>query len=274
MMGKRMLALMLALLFALLVFAGCARNPDDVVGMVGETPIYRWYFEYRLRQQLKGYETYAGVDLTEPAYKKQYKEYKQNILSAQVGEAAMKETARKQGLYNLTAEQEAEIDQKYLDVYNKAIDALMVQYGTDENGRRKAEQSYNDTLKDAGMTADRMRSVLRDEYVLGLLYDSLGIKHDVTEEEIRAYFDEQVTAQTKALTDNPNAFTENQPDVAIVIPQGTMETARIMLQVYGQAEGGSYQSPADHKTGGIRIHARGQERRQGFHCGDHQKGRP
>lgn len=229
-MGKRTLAFALALLFALLVFTGCARNPEDIVGMVGETPVYRWYYEYKLKQQLKGYEQYAGVDLTLPAYKKEYKEYKQNILSAQVGEAAMKEAARKQGLFDLTAEQESEIDNKYLEYYNKAIDALMVQYGEDENGRRKAEQAYIDSLKDAGMTPDRMRSVLRDDYVIDLFYDSLGIKHTVSEEEIRAYYDEQVAAQTKALADDPNSFATSQPDIAIVIPEGYVETARIMLK--------------------------------------------
>lgn len=229
-MGKRTLALALALLFALFVFTGCARNPEDIVGMVGETPIYRWYYEYKLKQQLKGYEQYAGVDLTLPAYKKEYKEYKQNILNAQVGEAAMKEAARKQGLYNLTAEQESEIDKKYLEYYNKAIDMLMAQYGDDENGRRKAEQAYTDSLKDAGMTPDRMRSVLRDDYVIDLFYDSLGVKHEVSEEEMRAYYDEQVAAQTKALADDPNSFATKQPDIAIVIPEGYVETARIMLK--------------------------------------------
>ncbi len=229
-MGKRTLALALALLFALFVFAGCARNPEDIVGMVGETPIYRWYYEYKLKQQLKGYEQYAGVDLTEPAYKKEYKEYKQNILNAQVGEAAMKDAARKQGLFNLTAEQESEIDKKYLEYYNKAIDTLMAQYGEDENGRRKAEQAYTDSLKEVGMTPDRMRSVLRDDYVIDLFYDSLGIKYKVSEEEIRAYYDEQVAAQTKALSDDPKSFATKQPDIAIVIPEGYVETARIMLK--------------------------------------------
>lgn len=229
-MGKRTLAFALALLFALFVFAGCARNPEDIVGMVGETPIYRWYYEYKLKQQLKGYEQYAGVDLTLPAYKKEYKDYKQNILNAQVGEAAMKEAARKQGLFNLTAEQESEIDKKYLEYYNKAIGILTAQYGEDENGRRKAEQAYTDSLKDVGMTPDRMRSVLRDDYVTDLFYDSLGIKHEVSEEELKAYYDEQVAAQTKALADDPNAFATKQPDIAIVIPEGYVETARIMLK--------------------------------------------
>jgi hypothetical protein len=106
----------------------------------------------------------------------------------------------------------------------------MAQYGDDENGRRKAEQAYTDSLKDVGMTPDRMRSVLRDDYVIDLFYDSLGVKHEVSEEEMKSYYDEQVAAQTKALADDPNSFATKQPDIAIVIPEGYVETARIMLK--------------------------------------------
>ncbi|HWR24355.1 MAG TPA: hypothetical protein VN366_12835, partial [Feifaniaceae bacterium] len=76
MTGKRMLAFLLALISVLLVAAGCAKNPDDIMGTVGETPIYRWQFDAALKNQLARYETMMGVDLTQPQYKSDFERYK------------------------------------------------------------------------------------------------------------------------------------------------------------------------------------------------------
>ena len=82
---KSKLALLLALAAVLFVFAGCADNSEDIVGIVGETPIYRWYYEAHLKKQLALYERNYGVDLSEPAYRTEYRNYCAKRRSAQNG---------------------------------------------------------------------------------------------------------------------------------------------------------------------------------------------
>jgi hypothetical protein len=50
------------------------------------------------------------------------------------GRRRLREAARKEGLYELTAEQETEIDQQYLKYYNETVTTFLEQYGTDEKG--------------------------------------------------------------------------------------------------------------------------------------------
>lgn len=229
MTGKRMLAFMLALISVLLVMAGCAKNPDDIMGMVGETPIYRWQYEASLKTQLARYETMMGIDLTQPQYEAEFKKYKENQLNFLVGEASMKEEARKLGLYELTAEQEQEIDAQYLKYYNDKIASFMEQYGSDEKGRRKAEQAYIDLLENSSLTPERMRIMMRDAYVITLLYDQLQPAGSITEEDVRAYYDEQLKIQQDSIAQSPTWFGENTPDIVIAAPDGYVETVRIAL---------------------------------------------
>ena len=229
MTGKRMLAFLLALISVLLVAAGCAKNPDDILGTVGETPIYRWQFDAALKNQLARYETMMGVDLTQPQYKSDFEKYKLNQLDFLVGEAAMKEEARKQGLYELTAEQEAEVDAQYLKYYNDKIASFMEQYGSDEKGRRQAEQAYIDLLENSSLTPERMRAMMRDAYVITMLYDQLEPAGSITEETIRDYYDEQLKAQQEGIASSPTWFGESTPNLVLDAPEGYVETVRITL---------------------------------------------
>ncbi len=222
------LALLLALAAVLFVFAACADTSGDIVGKVGQTPIYRWYYEAHLKKQLALYKLNYGVDLSEPAYKTEYKEYKENRLTDLVGITALKDTALKMGLFELSSEQEAEVDKKYLEYYNLAMSSFLSKHGTDEKGYRRAEQEYIDWLLANSLTPERVRSNIRDEYVLSLLYDSLGKARGATDEEIRAYYESQLITQREKAETEPGWFGENAP-VPIYVPLGYVETARLTL---------------------------------------------
>ncbi len=228
-MGKRILAFTLALFAVLFVFAGCADNSEDILGMVGQTPIYRWYYEAYLTKQLALYQKYKGIDLTAPAYRTQLKEYKAERLNELVGDAALREAARKEGLYELTAEQETEIDQQYLKYYNETVTTFLEQYGTDEKGRREAEQAYIDLLAKSSLTPERVRQTLRDNYVMGMLYKKLNQVREITDEDIRTYYDEQLQTQQESIAADPKWFGESTPIIEIVVPEGYVETVRLTL---------------------------------------------
>ena len=107
----RLLCFAAALCMILGVFTGCKDQSEDIIGKVGETPIYRWYYESRLINQLALQNKYNGVDITAAANSAKYESFKQSMLLEVATEAAMWEEARVQGLADLNDAQEAEIDQ-------------------------------------------------------------------------------------------------------------------------------------------------------------------
>jgi hypothetical protein len=69
MMGKRILAFTLGGLRCCLCLRVARTILRIILGMVGQTPIYRWYYEAYLTKQLALYQKYKGIDLTAPAYR-------------------------------------------------------------------------------------------------------------------------------------------------------------------------------------------------------------
>lgn len=231
MKGKRLLGMALALIMALGAFTGCAENnlDEEVVAVVGDTPIYKWYYQAHLTKQLALYKTYYGKDLTQPEYKSELKEYKENRLTDLVGEFALRDLAKKKGLYDLTAEQEAQIDQNYLDFYNQNMQGFLTQYGSDDEGRRKAEQAYVDWLASSSLTPERVRETMVDEIVLEQLYKELAANPEITEEALRAYYDEQLNTQKTEVEKDIKWLGTNKPDPILFAPEGYVETVRLAL---------------------------------------------
>lgn len=229
MKGIKLLALGFALVMALSIFAGCAANADAMVIRVGETVIPRWEFDAFMTRQLALYEKYNGIDLTQPQYKTEYAEYVDFRLEELVGEAAMREEARLLGLAALTAEEEAEVDQRYLDYYNQTLAGYMEQYGADDAGRKKAEQAYNDLLKASNLTPERMRASLRSAFIINKLIDYLTDGMPFSEEDVRAYYDSVLQTYQDECLKNPLWFGENYTDPLIYAPEGYRDTARISL---------------------------------------------
>ena len=227
MKGKKLLLLALAVLTMLGTLSGCAKSADEVLGMVGETPIYRWAYEKHLGEQLVLYEKYYGIDLTDKAYQSKYKEYKQARLNDLVGDAALKEEARVRGLYELTDAQELEIDQQYQQYYESKISTLLQEYGSNEEGRRQAEKAYTTMLEESWLTPERVRSLLKDEYVLNLLIAQLGKTLEITQEEIQQEYDRLLEDQKTNCEKDANWFGKNAPLVPVYIPEGYVKVMRI-----------------------------------------------
>ncbi|HWR22850.1 MAG TPA: peptidylprolyl isomerase, partial [Feifaniaceae bacterium] len=112
--------------------------------------------------------------------------------------------------------------------------SFMEQYGSDEKGRRQAEQAYIDLLENSSLTPERMRHMMRDAYVITMLYDQLQPAGSVTEEDVRSYYDEQLKAQQEGVASSPAWFGENTPDIVLAAPEGYVETVRITLDFTGK----------------------------------------
>lgn len=249
MRGTKWLVIAMALCMALSILAGCAKdNTQDILGTVGETPIYRWYFDAHLTKQLALYETYYGIDLTKASYKAQFEEYKVARLRDLVGLMAMKEDARVRGLYELSAEQQAHVDQLYSDYYNATIASFVEEYGADSAGLRKAEDAYLALLEASSLTPERMRQTLLDNYVLELLTQELASLEPVTDELIRQTYDANLAAQKEKFEADKTAFATSVLDSTIYIPEGYIETVRITKKFTVQQNNKIAQVDAIYKT--------------------------
>ena len=219
-----------ALCMILGVFTGCKDQSEDIIGKVGETPIYRWYYESRLINQLALQNKYNGVDITAAANSAKYESFKQSMLLEVATEAAMWEEARVQGLADLNDAQEAEIDQLYNKYFNRQIESYMDTYGHDDDGRKKAEQAYLDTLKTSNLTPERVRESLRYSYIANLLVTRHIEEDPITEDDLLEVYNDRLQSQQANYSENPLLFAKDVSDSTAYIPEGYYDTARIMLK--------------------------------------------
>lgn len=222
------LSLLMALLLVVSALAGCGSQPEEELAVVGETAVYRWQFERYMDEQLAYQLQFTGEDITKDAAA--YAEYKAARLEDLIGEAALKEEARKRGLYELTAEEEAQIDQQYLEYYNTSVTQLMEQLGGSDNAtRRKAENQFEDFLEENHLTPDRVRQIMLDDYVLEGLMTELAGETNVSEEEIRAEYDKLVETQKASTEEDPAWLGSTPPGVIVYVPEGYSKVIRMFV---------------------------------------------
>lgn len=210
----------MALLLLVGMFAGCSQNMNDALATVDGRPIYRWYYQIYLDKQRAFYQQLTGIDLTRPEYIDQYKDYKKSRLEDLIGMAAALNKAEELGFGKLTAEQEAALDTEYERNYQQTIESYMQQYGTDASARRKAEQDYDNWLKQMNLTADRIRQDNRDNYVLDQYYASVTEYGEVTDEEIQKQYDSLLNTQKTEIDKDPVYLSKHSGGVLVYFPEG------------------------------------------------------
>lgn len=221
----KLLALVLAAAMIMGIFAGCSSNSDDVLATVGNQTVYRWYYQLYLNQSLEQYRQYTGVDLTRQEYAEQYASYKETLLEDLVGEAAALQKAIDEGYGELTAADEAEIDADYEEYYQQQIQSYMAEYGTDDAGRRKAEEAFDQWMKKNNLTPERiMTYIVRKEHILDKYYQSITAYGEVTEEEIQEAYDSYLETQKNGCEEDPAYFGDNSPAVIVYYPEGYVRT--------------------------------------------------
>lgn len=227
---KRCVAVAMCILMAAGIFSACQSSPEDVVGKVGETPIYRWYYNAHLYDQLQLYLRNTGINLTLPAYSTELQQYKKYRLDELVGLFALIEEARVRGIDKLTQEQEAEVLARYGNYYDVMIAAYIKQYGTDEEGRRKAEEAYIAQLEKSSLTPERMRESMRLDYIAELMLQEIAASEPISDEELRTIYDERLKTEKETYEADPAEFALEASDYSIYIPEGYVETARIAIK--------------------------------------------
>ncbi len=229
---KRLALLMAFVLLVAGVLAGCGNQGEDVLAVVGETNVYRWQFDRYMDEQLVYQLQLTGHDITKDA--EAYREYKQTRLEDLIGEAALKEEARSRGMYDLTAEEEKQIDEQYLEYYNTSITQLMEQLGGDDTAtRRKAENQFEDFLKEHHLTPDRVREIMLDDYVLANLMEELSGEIDLSEEDLQEAYESMLETQKTSTEEDPSWLGTNTPSLLVYVPEGYVKVIRMFVSYSG-----------------------------------------
>lgn len=227
---RRLLLIVLSLSMIAALFTGCAKNDNDIIGMVGDTPIYRWYYEAYVQQQIEAYKYYRSIDLTTRENRSMLKEFRQVRLKELVGTFAILDEAIKQGLGELTAEEEQKIDQAYIEYYNTTIEGFLKKYEDTEEGRKKAEQDFEQLLKDSNLTPEYLRLSLRNDFIIEKMILREYPDLEPTEEDLKAYYQSTLETILEKQEEDPNWFGENYTDPLIYAPEGYRETIRIFIK--------------------------------------------
>jgi hypothetical protein len=218
-----------ALILLSVSLAGCAKNENEVLAMVRDKPIERWYYDLYVEQKLNQYQQYTGIDLTRPENAEDLAKYKKNWLEDLVGEAAALCKAEDLGFGSLTAEEEAELDNKYKTEYQQNVEAYMAKYGTDEAARRKAENEYDAWLKKNNLTTERIMKNDRDIYVVNKYFLSLNEGKEISDEEIKTEYDNLLQTQKSACDEDIGWFGDNPQVIPVYFPEGYVKVSRLQI---------------------------------------------
>lgn len=213
-------ALLLALLLVLTALSACQQDMDEAVATVDGRDIPRWYYLLYLNQQIELYKQILGKDMNSPDYASELPQFKANVLEELIGQAAALNKAYAAGCGDLTAQELAELEAKYQADYKANVDALMAEYGTDENARRKAELAYDERLRSLNLTPERYMESMKNELILSKYYNLVADTSEITDEDVQKHYEEQLQKQMDACKEDITSFGSETPYPILYYPEG------------------------------------------------------
>lgn len=213
-------ALLLALLFIFTALSACQKDMDEAVATVDGRDIPRWYYLLYLNQQMELYKQILGKDMNSADYASELPQFKANVLEELIGQYAALNKAYAAGCGDLTPEELSGLETKYQADYKANVDALMAEYGTDENARRKAEIAYDERLQSLNLTPERFMESMKNELILSKYYNLVAEKTEITDEDVKKNYEEQVQKQIDACTADITSFGAETPFPILYYPEG------------------------------------------------------
>jgi len=203
-MKSRVLALVLVSVMIALSMSGCKATVNDpVIGTVGDVEVrysdmYQFYSTYSL------YYNYGMITLMEGQTFGDY------LLNLMVEAALPLAVAYDKGM-TLTAEEEVHLEEHFEEEYQKVIEQAGASL---EEGATDAEikKAFLKTIKESGFTEKSYREALkmdlRDDMLIQKVLEEVYAEADVTDEDVKAWYDENLEADQVEFKSDLAAFYE------------------------------------------------------------------
>ncbi|MBC7265689.1 MAG: peptidylprolyl isomerase [Coriobacteriia bacterium] len=202
-------AAVLAALALAVSAVGCSSG--DVVAKVNGTKITRAEFDSIVEVAKKQDTTLASLKEGDP----QLLQYKRMILDSMIEAEMVRQEAKRLGI----------------KVTDKDVDAKLAEI----KASYPDEASFNEVVKQSGMTMEQIRQSISDQLTYQALYDKVAPAPKISEDEIKAYYEKNKTTQ---FTKEPEAHLQH-----ILFAENDKATAeKVLKEIQGGADFGALAS--------------------------------
>lgn len=175
-----------------------------------------------------------GMDLTQPAEI-------ENLKTAVHDEVLKKElvlqNAKKEGLDKLTEEEQSEIDTEYdkffddnLNLFKDQVTQQNPDVTEDDEITKRATEMLDTEMKKAGMTKENVKQDMVDEKVFDKMYNKVRDAVEISDDEVKTYYDEKLKEQEAAIKDDAAAFEQfDGQGLSVVAPEGYFYVKHILI---------------------------------------------
>lgn len=233
-------ALCLVMVFALascsMVSVNEERDNAQVVAEVNGTQITKDKYRVLLDNMLSSY----GVTEEQLKEEDDPNLYKQQVLDNLVEQELMYQQAEKEGLVDNSEENREAIrteQQEYMDSMKEYFISAAGE-DADEAAKAEAEKNFQDYVVSSGM--DDVEKYINDQIksnAINDMYDKIVADVTYTEEEAKAYFDEQVAAQQPLVEKDAKNFSFYQMgNQAYVNPEGSKYVKNLLISIPGEVQ--------------------------------------
>jgi|GEM_PF-1627329 len=248
--GFRAVALLLCAVLAAAFFAGCnlvevddSPDLDMVVATVnGQDITYADYLN--LHDYYTQLYYYYGYDITSD--EENYNAFKRNLLTSLVNEYVLRQKAEELGFTNLSDEDMAEVNETFLADYASYMEQFREQAESDHlndpsiDVDARMDELARAELEKNGQSYDKTYYQYIMDRAIANLRQSVYDQVTVTEDEVKAYYDEQLASQKEAIAEDPTAYEDyanGYADVpALFVPEGYRYATHILVKFEGLDE--------------------------------------
>jgi len=243
-MAKRIILIALAVVMTV-VFAGCSmvtvneeRDGQRVVAKVNGEEILK----NEVTGQLKLYLSNMGVTEDFADYPTYYEMYLDGVLESAVILELCKQECEANGIEPITAEQQAGIEEDVQSMVELAEtlaenNILREDYASDEKHQAALEAMKQDYLDMYGCTDGTYKQMLENEAITDNVIDFLMKDYNPTEDDIKAYYDQQLADQQQVIGEQLSSFTtfENE-GLLLYMPEGVRYIKYILVELDEEAK--------------------------------------
>lgn len=242
-MAKRMILIALAIM---LVFAcvGCRmvtvneeRDGERVVATVNGVDITK----AEVASQLKLYLSYMGLEPGSAEYEQYYASMIEEYMEASIIMELCLQKCEEYGIEAITAEQQQTIEEELQATADFAeslaeTNVLEDDYDTKEQYEAAREAYIKNYLDETGYNSGSQKETLERAAVTDNLIAYLVKDYDPSEEEIKAYYEQELADQQQVIDEQLSSFVNFESDVLLYTPEGINYIKYVFVELDEEAQ--------------------------------------